>query len=111
MDHVKTLALLLNAMGHQTEIAASGHAAIAIARRFRPEFVLLDWAMPDMDGTLVCLQLRKEPGLEQARILMVTGSGREGDRERALEAGCDQFLHKPLDPRFLDSLLGSADAT
>lgn len=111
MDHVKTLALLLKAMGHETEIAASGYAAISIARRFRPEVVLLDWALPDMDGTFVCRQLRQEWGLEQLRILMVTGSAREGDRERALEAGCDQFLHKPLDPRFLESLLGSAEVT
>jgi CheY-like chemotaxis protein len=111
MDHVKTLALLLNTMGHQTEIATSGHAAIDIARRFRPEVVLLDWALPDMDGTLVCRQLRQELGLESLRILMVTGSAREGDRERALEAGCDDFLQKPLEPRFLDSLLGSSHST
>lgn len=111
MDHVKTLALLLHSMGHQTEIAVSGHAAISVARRFRPEFVLLDWALPDVDGTHVCRQLRQESGLEHVRILMVTGSAREGDRERALEAGCDDFLQKPLDPRFLESLLGSSDAT
>ena len=110
-DHVKTLALLLEAMGHKTETAISGHAAINIARRFRPEVVLLDWGLPDMDGTLVCSQLRQELGLQYVRILMVTGSGREGDRERALEAGCDDFLQKPLDPRFLDSLLGSSDPT
>jgi CheY-like chemotaxis protein len=110
-DHVKTLALLLNVMGHQTEIALSGYAAIGIARHFRPEVVLLDWALPDMDGILVCSKLRQELGLEHLRILMVTGSAREGDRERALEAGCDDFLQKPLDPRFLDSLLGSSDAT
>jgi DNA-binding response OmpR family regulator len=109
MDHVKTLALLLNGMGHQTEIAISGHNAINIARRFRPDVVLLDLGLPDVDGTLVCRQLRHELG-EHVRILIVTGSGRQGDRERALEAGCDHFLQKPVDPRFLDSLLGSADA-
>jgi CheY-like chemotaxis protein len=108
MDHVKTLALLLQAMGHQTEIAISGHAAISVARRFRPDVVLLDWALPDVEGTFVSRQLRQELGLEHVRILMVTGSAREGDRERALEAGCDQFLQKPMDPRFLESLLGSA---
>ena len=109
MDHAKTLALLLQQMGHQTEIAISGHAAIGIARRFRPDVVLLDMGLPDIEGTFVCRQLRQEAGLEHVRILMLTGSAREGDRERALEAGCDQFLQKPMDPRFLDSLLGSAD--
>jgi len=108
-DHVKTLALLLKVMGHQTEVATSGHAAISIARHFRPDVVLLDVGLPDVDGTLICRQLRQESGLEHVRILVVTGSAREGDRERALEAGCDQFLQKPLDPRFLESLLGSVD--
>jgi len=106
LDHVQTLAMLLKHMGHQTEFAISGQAAISIARRFRPDVVLLDLGLPDMDGTFVCRQLRQEAG-EQVRILVVTGSAREGDRERVMEAGGDQFLQKPLDPRFLESLLGS----
>jgi DNA-binding response OmpR family regulator len=110
VDHVATLDLLLKVMGHETEVAISGDAAISIARRFRPDVVLLDWGLPDLEGILVCRQLRQELGVGHVRILMVTGSAREGDSERALEAGCDQFLQKPLDPRFLESLLGSADA-
>jgi CheY-like chemotaxis protein len=108
-DHVQTLVMLLKVMGHQTEFAISGHVALNVARRFRPDVVLLDLGLPDMDGTLVCRQLRHELGLEHVRILVVTGSAREGDRERVMEAGCDQFLQKPVDPRFLESLLGSTD--
>jgi two-component system cell cycle response regulator DivK len=69
--------------------------------------VILDVALPDMDGTILCRQLRQELGLQHLRILVDTGSAREGDRERAQEAGCDHFLNKPVDPRFLGSLLGS----
>ena len=108
VDHVQMLALLLKDMGHQTEFALSAHAALSVARRFRPDVVMVDLGLPDMDGALLCRQLRQELGLKYVRILVITGSAREGDRERAIEAGCDQFLHKPVDPRFLDSLLGSA---
>lgn len=108
VDQARMLALLLNEMGHETEFALSGRSALDVARRFRPDVVVLDLALPDMDGALVCRELRTEPGFDRVRILVVTGSAREGDRERALESGCDQFLQKPVDPRFLESLLGAA---
>lgn len=108
VDHVQMLALLLEDLGHETEYAMSGRAALSAAQRFRPDVVLLDLGLPDMDGTGLCRQLKQELGFEHVRILVVTGSAREGDSERVVEAGCDQFLQKPVDPQFLVSLFGSA---
>jgi two-component system alkaline phosphatase synthesis response regulator PhoP len=107
MDHARTLTFILTDMGHETQFVTNGYAALSVARWFRPEIVIVDLVLPDMDGTVLCRQIRQESGLEQARILIITGSARSEDRERVVEAGCDQFLLKPLDPKFLESLLGS----
>jgi CheY-like chemotaxis protein len=54
LDHVQSLALLLKSIGQETEFAITGQAALIAARRFRPDVVILDLGLPDMDGVLVC---------------------------------------------------------
>lgn len=107
VDQLRMLALLLNDMGHETEIALTGKSVLEIARRFRPEVVLLDLVMPDVDGAQICRELRREPGLEDALIVVMTGAAGGEERARATEAGCNHVLTKPVEPAFLESLLGS----
>ena len=104
-DQAQTLRLFLSMRGHRLEVADNGRAAVEIARRLRPEFVLLDIGLPGLDGFEVARQLRREHG-DAMRIIAITAYGNDNDRRQSEEAGCDLHLVKPADPRFIESLLG-----
>lgn len=99
------LAMLVRAMGYEADFAINGYAALEVARRFRPDVVLLDLALPDVSGWTVARQLRRLPECSRARIYAVTGYYGHAERDRSLAAGCDEHLLKPLDPASLEKLL------
>jgi CheY-like chemotaxis protein len=105
LDSVHSMALLIKAMGHEIQFAINGFAAIEIARKFRPEIILLDIGLPDYQGDDIARQLKWEPGLEKTRIIAISGRAGDEPRQRALEAGCEEFCTKPLDPAVLEALL------
>ena len=104
-DQAETLKVFLSLKGHRLEIAASGPAAIELARRQRPDVVLLDLGLPGFDGFEVARRLRQEHG-QTMRIIAVSAYATESDRRQSMEAGCELHLVKPADPRFIESLLG-----
>ena len=104
-DAANTTAVLLTTFGHEVEIANDGYSAIRIAFSFRPDIVLLDIGLPGLDGYAVAKRLRQDGSLNGMRIIAITGRGFDDDRTRSEEAGIDQDLVKPVDPRFLESLL------
>jgi CheY-like chemotaxis protein len=106
-DTVETMALWLRLAGHEVETASSGPQALCLAGGYRPDVIFLDVAMPGMDGWAVARQLRANPATRHARIVNVTGYVREVDRERSLDAGCDELWPKPLAPEQLAGLLES----
>jgi CheY-like chemotaxis protein len=108
IDAAESIASLLSLSGHEVQTAHDGQAALRIALSFRPEFIFLDLGMPGLDGFAVAQRLRAEPGFDKVRIIAVTGYGTEQDRRRCLEGGFDQHYLKPVDPKFLESLLGNA---
>lgn len=105
MDQVQTMAFLLHDMGHQVRFAVNGASALHEARGFMPEVMFVDLGLPDMDGRVLCRQLRNEPALRNTRFFAITGSIRQEDWDDVIAVGFEQLLLKPVDPAFLASLL------
>src|SRR5262245_14919382 len=104
-DAADSLALVVTMLGHQTSTAYDGPTALQLARTSLPQIVLLDLALPKMDGYAVARGLREEIGLRNTLLVAVTGFGREEDRHRCQEAGFDHLMLKPLDLAELEKLL------
>jgi signal transduction histidine kinase len=108
VDAAHTLQLFLRAAGHQVEIAYSAGDALALARQFNPAACLLDIGLPDFDGNELARRLRRLPNLDRALLVAMTGYGRHEDRERALTAGFDHYLIKPVNTIELTDILAAA---
>ena len=106
LDSVHTLAYLVRTMGHTVEYAINGYVALDVAKRFRPEIVLLDIGLPGIDGFEVCRQIKKEPSLQTCRVIALTAFSQEDYRKRALGVGCELYIVKPIDVKVLEELLG-----
>jgi CheY-like chemotaxis protein len=99
---------LLRTEWHEVHTAGDGPAALRAAEAFRPEVVLLDIGLPQMDGYEVARRLREQTGVKRALVVALTGYGQEEDRRRTREAGFDAHLVKPADLADLQRLLAGA---
>lgn len=104
-DVLESLTLLLQVMGQEVRAAPDGTTALAVARAYRPELVLLDIGLPDISGYEVARRLREEH--PRVHLVAVTGYGQEADRRRAHEAGFDQHLVKPVNMDALEAVLAA----
>jgi len=90
---------LLVAAGHEVVLAENASAGIALARARRPDLVLLDLGLPDMDGWEALRRIRGDDVSRDLRVVAFTAHAMVGDRERALAAGFDGYMSKPIDFR------------
>jgi signal transduction histidine kinase len=101
---------VLNAAGYKVVEAEDGMAGIRLAQETRPDLILMDINMPGLDGYAAATKIKGMPGLVNTPIIAMTANVVEGDRERALTAGCDGYLAKPIDvealPRQINEFLG-----
>ncbi|WP_309909480.1 PAS domain S-box protein [Caballeronia sp. LZ035] len=104
-DSADSLAMLLQLKGHDVRIAYHGKEGIDVVRHFPPDLILLDLALPDIDGFAVLRSLRSLRLLGGAMIVAMTGFGQESDKDRSAQAGFEGHLVKPVNFAELDALL------
>jgi signal transduction histidine kinase/ActR/RegA family two-component response regulator len=104
-DGADSLAMWLQAEGHDVRVAYGGHDAVATAQAWQPEIVLLDISMPGFDGYETAKALRKLPGGPALHLVAVTGWGQQADKHAAEDAGFDRHITKPIDLEALHALL------
>jgi len=94
--NVELLEAYLSGLDCETAVAVDGRDTLEKVARFKPDLILLDIMMPKLSGFEVCKQLREDPATRGIMILMVTALNELGDIERAVAAGTDDFLSKPV---------------
>jgi signal transduction histidine kinase/CheY-like chemotaxis protein len=107
-DSAEGLRELLEIFGHEVEVARDGAGGLQAAERARPEVVICDIGLPDLDGYRVAAALREAPETAAARLVALTGYGDDDSVRRAREAGFDYHLTKPVKPQELRDLLAQA---
>jgi len=110
-DAADTCAMLLEISGHEVQKAYSGTEALTAAAGFRPQVLLLDIDLPDLNGYTLAQRVRATDWGREALLIAVSGWGQEEDRRRALAAGFDHHLTKPIAAHTVESLLQSASAS
>jgi len=105
VDSAETLAELIEIWGHDARIVHHGDAAVNVASDYLPEVVLLDIGLPGISGYEVAAMLRQQPDLEETLLIALTGYGQEDDRRKAISAGFDLHLTKPVNPDQLQRIL------
>lgn len=98
-DNIQNCELLeayLSDEPYEISMAFDGQETLAKVREVQPDLILLDIMMPKLSGFEVCQQLRKDPATKNIPILMVTALNEIGDIEKAVQAGADDFLTKPI---------------
>ena len=104
-DAADSLAMILELGGHDVRVVHDGRAALSVAQTFRPDTILLDIGMPYLNGYEVAQALRRERWGADICLIALTGWGQESDRQRAIDAGFDRHLTKPVDTVALEALL------
>ena len=110
MDSADSVAALLRMLGHTVRVVYSSQNAVEAAAEFKPSLVLLDIAMPIMNGHEVARRLRQQLQLKTTRLIAISGFGSASDRQKSQDVGFDHHLVKPFSPEELLELVARPKA-
>jgi CheY-like chemotaxis protein len=97
----------LTKRGYEVSIAVDGAEGVAMTRSTRPDLVIMDMSLPVMDGWSATAELKADPATRPIPVIGLSAHAMAGDRDRAMESGCDDYDTKPIE---LDRLLGKIEA-
>lgn len=104
-DNMILISDVLNSLGYAVTTARDGAEGIKAVRAEKPDLILMDLSLPLLDGWTATRMIKSDPKLADIPIIAVTAHAMIGDRERALEAGCDDYISKPINMRDLTAKL------
>lgn len=104
-DGADALGLVVEALGNQVHVTYGGSQALDVATAFRPDLMLIDLAMPDMDGCVLANRFRQSPAFAHTKIVAITGHANEGHRLLAKKSGFDAVLSKPVSLKDIEEVL------
>lgn len=108
-DNMRLIQKVLEARGYKVYGAANGLEGVSMTEDLRPDLILIDINLPDIDGYEVARRIRtsRDTKLQSVTMIAVTANALAGDAEKALEAGCDAYLPKPVNVRELSARVDS----
>lgn len=105
---LKLAHVILAAAGHEVADAGKAEEALELLKQDKPELILLDLALPGMDGLELARRIKSDPSTRDIVIIAITGYPDRFSRQEALSAGCDAYLVKPIDTNALPGVVARA---
>ena len=108
MDTYELVQFFMERNGHEMFLAFNGRDGVSAAIKQKPDLILMDLSLPEIDGWSAAKQIKSNPGTKSIPIIALTAHALVSDRKRALDTGCDDYIIKPIDMVELVRIVGQA---